>query len=60
MNSLKENTEDLLEATSEVSLEVNTEKTMYMVMPRHQNVGENHNLMISNKSFQNVAKLKYF
>jgi hypothetical protein len=25
---------------------------------RHQNVGQNHNLLIANKSFVNVAKFK--
>jgi hypothetical protein len=35
-------TEALLEATREVGLEVNTEKAKYMVVSRHQNVGQNH------------------
>jgi hypothetical protein len=38
MNAVRKNTEALLEAGRVVGLEVNTEKTKYMVVSHHQNV----------------------
>jgi hypothetical protein len=46
VNTTKKNTEALLHASREVDLEVNTEETKYIVMFRHQNAGQNHNLLI--------------
>jgi len=37
ITTIKKNTAALLEASREVDLEVNTEKTKYMDMSRHQN-----------------------
>jgi hypothetical protein len=34
---IKKNTETLIDASKEVGLEVNTEKTEYMLLSRHQN-----------------------
>jgi hypothetical protein len=45
INAVKKRTEALLEAAKQVSVEVNTEKTKYMVVSRHQNVGQGHNLL---------------
>jgi hypothetical protein len=41
-----------------VGLEVYIEKFKCMVMSRHQNAGQNHNLLISDKYFENVATFK--
>jgi len=30
-----------------------------MVVSRHQNAGQDHNLLTANKSFENVSKFKY-
>jgi hypothetical protein len=51
VNALKKNTESLVAATKEIGLEVNADKTKYMVMSRDQNAGRNHNIRIDNSSF---------
>jgi len=43
-----------------VGLEINTEKNKYMVVSRRQNAGQNRNLLIANKYFENVEQFKYF
>jgi hypothetical protein len=49
VNTIKENTETLLEAGRDVGLETNTEKTKYMIMSRHPNSGQNQNIRIGNE-----------
>jgi hypothetical protein len=54
---MKEKSETLLEASRDIGLEINAEKTKYMIMYRHPNSGRNR---IANESFEKVAKFKYF
>jgi hypothetical protein len=54
-----ENTESLLEASRDVGLEINAEKTKYMIMSRHPNSGQNQNIRTANESFEIMAKFKY-
>jgi hypothetical protein len=59
VNTIKENSQTLLEAGRDIGLETNAEKTKYMIMSRHTNSGQNQNIRIANESFENVAKFKY-
>jgi hypothetical protein len=59
VNTIKENTETLLEASRDDSLEINADKTKYRIMSRHPKSGQNQNIRIANESFENVAKFKY-
>jgi hypothetical protein len=42
-----------------VGLEVNAEKAKYMLLSHHQNAGQNHNIKIVNRCFENVEQFKY-
>jgi hypothetical protein len=59
VNTIKENSKTLLEASRDVGLEINAKKTKYMIMS-HPNSGQNQNIRIANESFEKLAKFKYF
>jgi hypothetical protein len=48
-----------LDASKEIGLEVNSEKTKYMFMSRHQTTGQSNYIRVANKSFEKVAKFTY-
>jgi hypothetical protein len=60
VNLLGNSINTLLEASSNISLEINAEKTKYMIMSHHPHSGQNQNIRIANELFENVAKFKYF
>jgi hypothetical protein len=57
--NIQKNTEALLDAGKEVGLEVNSEKTKYMLVSRCQKPGLKHGIKTANRSFEDVAKFKY-
>jgi hypothetical protein len=60
IDTINKNREALTDASKEVGLEVNAEKTKYMLKYRHRNTGQNGNIKIATRPFENVAKFKYF
>jgi hypothetical protein len=59
VHNIKKSRESLLVASKEIGLEVNAEKTKYMVMYRDQNAGRSHNIKIGNSTFERVEEFKY-
>ncbi|KAJ4427100.1 hypothetical protein ANN_24715 [Periplaneta americana] len=57
--TVRENTEILLETSKAIGLEVNPEKTKYMIMSRDQNIVRNGNIKFGDLSFEEVEKFKY-
>jgi hypothetical protein len=49
----------LIDASKEIGLEINAEKTKYMFLSRHQNVGQNRDIKITNRWFGNVSQFIY-
>jgi hypothetical protein len=49
IDTVKKNTETLIYANKEVSIEINVEKTKHMLLSRHQNVGQNRDIKIANR-----------
>jgi hypothetical protein len=49
IDTIKKNTETLIDASKEVGLETNVEKTKYMLLSGHQNVGRNREIRIAKR-----------
>ena len=59
VHTIKEKTEALVVASKEIGLEVNADKTKYMVRPRDQNPGRSHRIKIDKSSFEKEEEFKY-
>jgi hypothetical protein len=58
IETIKKNTQTLIDAGKEVGLEVNTEKIKYMLLSRQQNAGQNHDMKVGNRCFGNVEQFR--
>jgi hypothetical protein len=59
IHTVKDDKDILLEARRNFGLKINSELAEYMIMFLHSNSGENQNIRIANKSFENVPNFKY-
>jgi hypothetical protein len=59
IGTIKKTTETLIDASKAIGLEINLEKTKYVLLFHHQNVGQNRDMQIANRSFENVSQFKY-
>jgi hypothetical protein len=57
-DTVMKNKEALLDASKETGLEVNPEKTKYILMSRSQKIGQKHSIKIANRSFEDLARSK--
>ena len=57
--TVKENTGPLVAANKECALEVNADKTKYMVISRDQNAGQSRDIKIDYSSVERVEEFKY-
>jgi hypothetical protein len=55
IHTTKKIIETLIEASKEVGLEINIEKTKHMLLSHHQNVGQDQDVKIANRSFEIVS-----
>jgi hypothetical protein len=59
VDTIKKNTEALLDASKEVGLEVNEEKTRYMLMSHSQKIRPKHSIKVANRFVEDVGKFRY-
>jgi hypothetical protein len=59
IDTINRKTKTLFGASKEDGIEVNVEKTKYMLVSHDQNAGQNRDLKIGNRSFENISQLTY-
>jgi hypothetical protein len=59
IHTISNNTETVLVTIKEIGVEVNAEKVKYIFMSDEQNLQQNHNIKISNKSLEILEHFKH-
>jgi hypothetical protein len=59
IRTVKKNADALMVATKEIGLEVNADKSKYLIMSRDQNTGRSHSVNAENISIGRVEVFKY-
>ena len=59
IRTIKENTETSVFIRNEIGLELNDEKTKYMVMSQNQHAVQDQNIYVGNKSFERLEHFSY-
>jgi len=60
IQTIKKNTEALLGSSKVIGLEVNSDKTQYMVMSQNRNAEQSNNTETEKSSFETVEEFKIF
>jgi hypothetical protein len=58
IDTIRKSTETLIDVSKEAGLGINIRKIKYMLLSRQQNVGQNRDMNIANRSFENVSQFK--
>jgi len=59
VHTVEKRAENLVVASKEIELEVNVDKSQYMVTSGDQNAGRSHSIEIDNTSFERVEPFKF-
>jgi len=59
VHTVEKSAENLVVASKEIGIEVNVDKSQYMIMSRDQNAGRSHSIKIDNTSFERVEQFKF-
>jgi hypothetical protein len=59
IDTIKKNTETLIDVNKEVGLKVNAEKSKYILLTRYQHAGRNNDITTGNTCLENVTQFKY-
>ena len=57
-HAVKENAESLVVTSRQTALEINVDKTKYMVVSGDQNAGQSHSMKTNNSFFERVENFK--
>jgi hypothetical protein len=60
IDTIEKNTETLIDASKEVGLQINVEKTKYTLLSSHQNAGQNRDMEIAKRLFEKCVTVQIF